>query len=228
MKVRLVTGHVHLPSAEFYRSKTDFANYSNRLLKAPVEKSVFAEWPLDKCWLYPHVHSEFGLLDIQEGRPVPYVPISTQGNPAKDTVDYMVVLAQKTKWLQMAWLQDDPADVYVWMDYGIFHQEGFTEELVADFFNRVRPHDLAFPGLWDKAPVPETEPCWRFLGSMFVCPAEHVANLHDEVRSEILRHLTETSHVLWDVNNWARVELLDKLPIRWYGAGHNSSMLTNY
>jgi len=220
MKVRLVTGHVHLPSAEFYRSREDFTNYSNRLLQAPVEKSVFAEWPLDKCWLYNHVHDQNGLG--------PTVPLSAQGNPAKDTLDYMVVLAQKTKWLQMARLQDEPADTYVWMDYGIFHQEGFTEELVADFFNRVRPDDLAFPGLWGPAPVPETEPCWRFLGSMFVCPAAQVAALHDEVRTAMLQHLVKTGHVLWDVNYWAMVEARGILPIRWYGAGHNSSMLENY
>jgi hypothetical protein len=114
------------------------------------------------------------------------------------------------------------------MDWGIFHQDGFTEELVADFFNRVKPNDMAFPGLWEKGEVPENEPCWRFLGSMFVCPANQVAALHHHVCSEIWTHLQETKHVLWDVNNWARVELKDKLPIRWYGAGHNSSMLTNY
>jgi hypothetical protein len=118
--------------------------------------------------------------------------------------------------------------VYVWMDYGIFHQEGFTEELVADFFNRVRPDDLAFPGLWDKAPVPENEPCWRFLGSMFVCPAREINTLHSAIKHEILDHLATTGHVLWDVNNWARVELKEVLPIRWYGAGHTSSMLENY
>lgn len=217
MKVRLVTGHVHLPSADFYRSPDDFATYSQRLLAAPVEKSVFAEWPLDGCWLSPYMKNELIA-----------VPLSAQGNPAKDTIAYMTVLAQKTEWLSLAADNDPSADVYVWMDYGIFHQEGFTEELVADFFSRVRPDDLAFPGLWEKASVPEYEPCWRFLGSMFVCPAAQVHPLHAAVKSEILTHLAETGHVLWDVNNWARVELKEILPIRWYNAAHNSSMLTNY
>jgi hypothetical protein len=143
----------------------------------------------------------------------------------------LAVLAQKTKWLYTAWCNDPPADTYVWMDYGIFHQAGFTEELVEHFFERVqqkRPNDMVFPGLWEKGPVPENEPCWRFLGSMFICPAKHVAAFHHEVCSEIWNHLHETKHVLWDVNNWARVELKDKLPISWYGAGHNNSMLINY
>jgi len=220
MTVRLVTGHVHLPSADFYRSPVDFAKYSDRLLKAPVEKSVFAEWPLDGCWLYPHVHSEFS--------EPPTVPLSAQGNPAKDTIDYMTVLAQKTEWMRLAYENDPAAEAYVWMDYGIFHQEGFTEELVADFFSHVRPRDLAFPGLWPKGAVPENEPCWRFLGSMFVCPSALVIPLHSAIKSEILGHLGATGHVLWDVNNWARVELKDMLPFRWYGAAHDASMLTNY
>jgi hypothetical protein len=218
MKVRLVTGHVPLPSADFYRSPDDFRNYSNRLLQAPVEKSVFEEWPLENCWLHRLAHMV----------PPATVPLSAQGNPAKDTIDYMVVLAQKTEWLQMAWKQDPSADAYVWMDYGIFHQEGFTEELVAEFFNRIKENDLAFPGLWEQAEVPENEPCWRFLGSMFVCPRDQVVRLNSAVKVEVMTHIQDTNHILWDVNNWARVELEGHLPIRWYAAGHNSSMLTNY
>jgi hypothetical protein len=221
MKVRLVTGHVHLPGADFYRSPDDFAKYSERLLKAPVEKSVFAEWPLDGCWLYPHIASEFSAR--------PTVPLSAQGNPAKDTLEYMTVLAQKTEWMCLAYENDPAADVYVWMDYGIFHQEGFTEELVTEFFSRVKnTEDIVFPGLWDKAPVPENEPCWRFLGSMFVCPGQFVHVLNEAIKQEILTHMAETGHVLWDVNNWARVELKEILPIRWYRAAHDASMLTNY
>ena len=222
MKVRLVTGHVPLPSADFYRSPTQFKDYSNRLLKAPVEKSVFAEWPLENCWLYSHIRD-----NIIGGKIT--VPLSAQGNPAKDTIDYMTVLAQKTEWLRLAYENDPVADVYVWMDYGIFHQEGFSEELVAEFFSRVKnTEDIVFPGLWDKAPVPENEPCWRFLGSMFVCPADQVTTLNRVVQREILDHMAVTGHVLWDVNNWARVELKEILPIRWYRAAHDSSMLTNY
>ncbi len=219
MTVRLVTGHVRLPSADFYRSPDDFARYSKRLLSAPVEKSVFAEWPLENCWLYPHTHHAY---------PEPTVPLSAHGNPAKDTLDYMVVLAQKTEWLSLAYENDPHADSYVWADYGVFHQTGVTEEIIAEFLTRIKPDDMAFPGLWDKAPVPENEPCWRFLGSMFVCPRQFVHVLNGAVKQEILTHMAETGHVLWDVNNWARVELKDVLPIRWYRAAHDKSMFENY
>jgi hypothetical protein len=223
MNIRLVTGHVRLPSADFYRSPDDFRAYGKRLFAATqdIPKTVFEEMSVQSCWLYPHI------CDNLIGGAVT-VPLSAQGNPAKDTVDYMTVLAQKTEWLSQAFEKDPAADVYVWMDYGIFHQEGFTEELVSDFFKRVRLNDLAFPGLWGKGPVPENDPCWRFLGSMFVCPANQVENLNFEVKKEILKHLVTTGHVLWDINNWARVEEKDVLPIRWYLAGHNSTMLTNY
>lgn len=221
MSIRLVTGHVSLPSADFYRPPEDFARFSKRLLSAPVEKSVFAEWPLDDCWFRQYINIH--------GRE----PTVAQGpgcNPKKDTLDYFIILAQKTEWLRIAYENDPLADKYIWMDYGIYHQDGFTEDLVADFLkladNSFSTIDM--PGLWGRATVSDTEPCWRFLGSMFVCPAEQVLNLDLAVKAEYARQLLEHNIVLWDVNNWARVELQDRLPIRWYGAGHNSSMLTNY
>ena len=220
MSIRLVTGHVHLPSAEFYRSPDDFARFSKRLLSAPVEKSVFAEWPLEACWLHGSIKT------YATGTPTH----STGGNPAKDTLEYLTVLAQKTEWLRLAYDVDPIADKYVWMDYGIYHQEGFTEDLVADFLKAAdnTRTTIDIPGIYEKGPVTDNEPCWRFLGSMFVCPADQVLNFDAEVKLEIERHLRDTNNVVWDVNNWARVELQDRLPIRWYGAGHNSSMLTNY
>lgn len=221
MSIRLVTGHVRLPSADFYRPPEDFDRFSKRLLSAPVEKSVFAEWPLEACWLTEWL--------TRSG----HTPHAAQGpgcNPKKDTLDYFTILAQKTDWVSRAYHDDPAADKYVWMDYGIYHQDGFTEDLVADF---LKAADNSFgtidiPGLWAKGPVTDAEPCWRFLGSMFVCPASLVEDFDMRVKAEVARHVIHTNTVVWDVNNWARVEQQLTLPIRWYGAGHNSSMLTNY
>jgi hypothetical protein len=221
MTVRLVTGHVHLPSDDFYRSPTDFAAYSKRLLSAPVEKSVFAEWPLDMCWVSRY-------LKIT-GR-TPTVPVGPGCNPKKDTLDYFTVLAQKTDWMVNALENDRSADKYVWMDYGIYHQAGFTEDLVADFLKAAdNTNDtIDIPGLWEKGHLTDTEPCWRFLGSLLVCPTDQVYALDNAIKFEVMRQVREKNQVLWDVNNLARIEALDKLPIRWYFAGHDSSMLTEY
>lgn len=222
MSVRLVTGHVRLPSADFYRPPEDFERFSKRLLSAPVAKSVFAEWPLEACWLRK---------TLVQTNQKPQVAQGPGCNPAKDTLDYFTILAQKTDWVRRAYEKDPKAEKYVWMDYGIYHQDGFTEDLVTDFLKKADNSfsTIDIPGLWAKVlGVSDTEPCWRFLGSMFVCPAEQVINFDEAVKEEVKRHLDATNTVVWDVNNWARVELQDKLPIRWYGAGHNSSMLTNY
>jgi hypothetical protein len=221
MTVHLVTGHVHLPSADFYRSPDDFDRFSKRLLDAPVAKSVFAEYPLDACWLRQYIDGNAQGAKAAQGPGC---------NPKKDTLDYFTILAQKTDWLSTVYKNDSPADKYVWMDYGIYHQDGFTEDLVADFLKDAdnTRTTIDIPGIWGPGPVTDDEPCWRFLGSMFVCPADLVVAFDLAVKDEIKNHLDATQTVVWDVNNWARVELQDKLPIRWYGAGHNSSMLTNY
>jgi hypothetical protein len=221
MSIRLVTGHVHLPSANFYRSPADFAVFSKRLLSAPVEKSVFAEWPIEACWLRE---------TLKQTNQKPQVAQGPGCNPAKDTLDYFTILAQKTDWLRIAYQHDPLADKYVWMDYGIYHQDGFTEDLVADFLKAAdnTRTTIDIPGIWGVGPVTDAEPCWRFLGSMFVCPADQVLNFDEAVKEEVKRHIDATNTVVWDVNNWARVEQQLLLPIRWYQAGHNSSMLTNY
>jgi hypothetical protein len=132
--------------------------------------------------------------------------------------------------MRIAYQNDPIADKYVWMDYGIYHQDGFTEDLVADFLKAAdnTRDTIDIPGMWGVGPVTDTEPCWRFLGSMFVCPADQILNFDEAVKEEIARHMDATNTVVWDVNNWARVEQKLTLPIRWYGAAHNSSMLTNY
>jgi hypothetical protein len=219
MKMKLVTGYIPLESSSFYRSHEDFKRLGARLRATPVPIRMFID-KLEDCWLHYYL----------KGRPqFPAVTHSTGGNPAKDTLEYLIILHQKTEWLLRARTSDMDVDVFVWMDYGIFHQEGFTEELVSDFFSRVKLEEaVAIPGLWEKGPVSDTEPCWRFCGSMFVCPAVLVSAFDDAVKAEIKQHLIDTNNVVWDVNNWARVEAKNILPIRWYSAGHNASMLTNY
>ncbi len=216
MKVKLVTGYVRLDLPASHRTDEDYKRLSPRLLSVPVPIRAFVNYPLEECWLSKYL----------DGRPG--VTHSTEDNPNKNTLAYMTVLAQKTEWLRMAAAEDPDVEVFVWADYGIFHQPGHSEQAIVDLMQRVDDTAIAIPGIYEQGPIDDNVACWRFCGSMFVCPRKFLDDFDGAIKIQVLYSLLKYNYVTWDVNNWAHVEQQDGLPIRWYKAGHDGSLFTNY
>lgn len=217
IKSKIVTGYVRLDLPASHRTDDDYKQLSPRLLHVPVPKTVFDHWPVENCWLHNYLR--------RRGQIVSH---STEDNPNKNTLKYLIVLAQKTEWLRLAMEQDYNTDVFVWMDYGIFHQMGHSEGAIVDLMGRVSDKQIAIPGIYPHGPINDYVACWRFCGSMMVVPRNQIPVLDGAIKSEYMRNIEAESNVTWDVNIWAHVE--DRFPglIQWYAAGHNGSMVTNY
>lgn len=153
-------------------------------------------------------------------------------NPAKNTLAYNCVQHQKTQWMLEAMEKDKQTDIFVWIDYGIFHQPGISLPVIEDFLRKVRGEtEIAIPGAWERDaivhPVVDEQPCWRFCGSTLICHRRYLSSLHDAIRNEA-RSAVERGMISWEVNTWAKVERSTCLPIRWYKGDHNATQFTGY
>lgn len=213
MTARLVTAYV--PIAGHPRTAEQYGELGEKLGGCPVRKKAFYQ-TVDTTWLAQH-------LRLLSSRP----SWSTGDNPEKNSLAYHCVQHQKTEWLLQASREYDD-DVFVWVDYGIFHQPGVCNEAIVRFMESVEDQSIAAPGCWQTYDaVDPNHPCWRFCGSVLAVPRQHIEPLHEEVRAQARATISIFNNVEWEVNTWARVERKTKLPFRWYKADHDVSQFTN-
>ena len=216
--ITAVTAFVPIPGHP--RGADEYQRLGDRLLtmetKIPL---LFAEGDVENCWLHRHLsdrNKEF--------------THSTADNPAKNSIAYHIVQAQKTEWLVSASIVDPTADVFCWIDYGIFHVPGVTEKVIIDFLQRAENERLvSIPGCWNRDyTYDDNYPCWRFCGGVMLVPRAYIQAFDSEVQQEYRSWLHQTNNLSWEVNTWARVEKQHPNLIWHYKADHNEQMFTNY
>lgn len=214
MKTRLVTAYVPIPNHP--RTAKEYGDLGEKLGGVPVRKKCFYN-QLDDLWMTKYVKG------------LPFVPRSSEGdNAQKNSLPYHAVNHQKTSWLVQAADEYPDDDILVWVDYGIFHLPGVTNQAIYEFMEKLDDRAIYAPGCWDKpAAVEASYPCWRFAGSVLAVPRKYVDQLDYECRVAARKHVSSTKNVEWEVNTWSRVESKTKLPFHWYKADHDVSLFNN-
>ena len=214
-----------VPIPDHPRAAEEFRRLAQPLLQLGLQVPfLVAEGELERCWLYQHLLKNYNMDTA-------HFSYSIADNPAKNSLAYHIVQAQKTEWLVSAATVDRFSRVFVWIDYGIFHLPGITTGIIRDFLQRADSEQaIAVPGCWERPYAYEDNyPCWRFCGGVMVVPRPYIIQLDMAMKQEYVRWLNLTKNISWEVNTLARVELLDKsLPIWWYQADHDQTMFTNY
>jgi len=216
--ITVVTGYVELPNHP--RPKREYEQLVRKLFN--IEHSVLLYKPeLEECWLHQYLcNSEQSCTH------------SVSDNPAKNTLGYHIVQAQKTQWIEKAWVEYPKTDVFVWIDAGIFHVPGVTAKIIDDFLARAEgERAVTIPGCWPKGTYTydDNHPCWRFCGGVMVVPKKYVVQFNDAMQNEYVRWIEETGNVSWEVNTLARLEERNpEFPLWWYAADHDQTLFTNY
>ena len=209
----------YVPIEGHPRSEAEYDRLGRKLM-AIDHPVLFAKGDLDHCWLEHMVQDHPG-----------EVVHAVADNPKKNTLAYHVVQAQKTEWLDVV-STICPADVLVWIDYGIFHIPGVTKEIIDRFLDRAESEQaIAIPGCWEKGyRYDDNWPCWRFAGGVMVVPRRFAAAFNAAMKQEYARWLCKTGRVSWEVNVLSRLEKRDpEFPVWWYGpCGHDSTIFTHY
>jgi hypothetical protein len=215
LKSKIVTGYV--PILGHPRPVSEYGKLGEALGAVAWPKQAFYE-RVEDCWMYKFLKNMGGDYTHSVG-----------DNPQKNSEYYHIVQYQKAQWLRAAMLDDVDSDVFVWIDYGFMRLKGVTAAVIEDFMRRLDAKTIAIPGCWDQYPVVTDEyPCWRFCGGVLVVPREFLMAFVGCFKAEAMRHTAETRNLSWEVNTLARLEQKTRLPIRWYKADHNSSMVENY
>lgn len=220
-KVTVITGYVQIPGHP--RTAEEYEQLGARLRELRAAPVRVFRCALPDCWLYAHVADREVVHAVAD-------------NPSKNTVAYHVVQHQKTVWLLQALDTDPDADVFVWLDYGIFHQPGVTAQVIDDYLRRIRHSSsvssVTLPGARDRpygsAAADWQFPDWRFCGCSLVVPRELVQRFHDAVREVTLERLSADGRLTWEINDWAEVERRKKLPMHWYRGNHDQTQFTHY
>ena len=202
-----MTGYVRLDCD--HRSHDRYLELGSRLMGIGLPTIAYHQ-PLHECWLARH----------HEANGTPVVPAG------KDSLAYHCVQHEKTRWLARA-ARHSGATTVIWIDYGIFHLPGVTEEVVLEFYERVdavQAQHVTIPGIWPAAaPIDDSRPCWVCAGGVLVMPAWRSAQWHADCQA-VAEHASPT----WEVNTWAKVARMHPEQVRFYPADHDATILTGY
>lgn len=168
---------------------------------------------LPRCWLWP--------LSAEAATPA--------GNPEKDTRAYHAVQHQKTAWLAEASQWTD-AEILVWLDFGILHVPGITEEIVAAFLERAgdAPTDrIGMASIWGPpaGPVDPSRVAWHCAGGVLVVPRDLVHSWHIRCQKQAASLLMRRGMVTWEVNTWAEAWRESPDMVRAWACDHDASLL---
>jgi len=218
--VKVVTGYIDIPNHP--RGAYDYRVLGEKLLAAidGYEALVFdgPEQTVAQTWM------------AQALKGMPNITRSVADNPEKNTLPYHCVQHQKFGWLSAAKMLDteDPAQMYVWIDYGILHVPGVTPEVIQKYLARIDNCGgaVTLPGCWLIGDVPHDRPCWRFCGGLMAVPSPLVKIFTRSAMGVAMRQISATRNVEWEVNTLARLEALDEVPMKWYKADHDQTMFT--
>jgi len=230
--VTLVTGYVRLNSV--HRGHESYLELGRRLVGLGLPTVVFydgeahelAPMPatevrgasLQSCWLY-----EPSRTALPPGG----------GRADKDTVDYCVVVHQKSAWLAEA--ARLTGGCVVWVDFGIFHIPArITDRMVLDYFSRIEaapPDRIAIPGIWPMQGCPLIDwqrPAWYVAGGVVAVPVSLADWFHETAVIYAMRQLETSRRTTWEVNTWSAMlrDYRDRFHV--YAADHYERLFTGY
>lgn len=201
----IVTGYVRLDSP--HRSHAAYLELGQRLLGIGLPTVCYHQ-PLAECWLARH-HEALGALVDQGG---------------KDSLAYHCVQHEKSQWLARSARHREPGTL-IWLDYGLLHVQGVTEDAVREFYRHVDDHpptQVTMPSCWPlNTPVADDRPCWICAGGVVVMPTWAADWWHRECVATATR-----GQPTWEVNTWAKVARQYPQQVRLYQANHDATLLT--
>lgn len=167
---------------------------------------------LDSCWYW----------QASDGTVLP------GGNPKKDTRSFLAVQHQKSAWVADAARWTD-AEMLVWIDFGLLHVPGITEEAIQAFVARAAnaPRDrISMASIWGPPGhrVAPFKVAWHCAGGVVAVPRRMAEWFHEAVKAEAAGVLS-AGFATWEVNTWSDVWRKNPERFRHWMCDHNATLL---
>lgn len=225
----VVTGYVRLDLPN--RSHEEYERLGGRMLSAvdaPVVMftncdrvryrrhvslpTVVLNASLDSCWYW----------QASDGTVLP------GGNPNKDTRSFLSVQHQKSAWVADAARWTD-AEMLVWIDFGVLHVPGITEDAIRQFVARSAnaPRDrISMASIWGPPGhrVAPFKVAWHCAGGVVAVPRRMAEWFHEAVKAEAASVIA-SGFSTWEVNTWANVWQKNPDRFRHWQCDHNATLL---
>lgn len=241
----IVTAFVQKVNTNSKRSVADYIEFGKNLLNVPNPKVVYIDRESYRDF-FEEKEMEFPLttfIPIRKEDIYLYnykdqlTEFDIQGNPEKDTIDYLFVQCNKTEWVANAIDRNIyKTDQYLWIDFGIYHMvqdsdpEQFQEwvlNMTSKNYPHVRIASCKYKGYSVSYNVYRIE-TWTFAGSVFGGNVASLLEFAYLTKKEILKTIQTKKSIMWEINIWYLIYRKNIPFFDMYTCGHDSRILDYY
>jgi len=241
----IVTAFVQKVNRNAKRSIEDYIEFGKKLLNVPNPKVVYIdrdsyrdffeerelEFPLTT--FIPIRKEDIYLYNYKDQ----LTEFDIQGNPEKDTIDYLFVQCNKTEWVVNAIDRNIyKTDQYLWIDFGIYHMVQNTEpepfeqwvlKMTTKNYPQVRIASCKYKGYSVNYNVYRIE-TWTFAGSVFGGNVASLLEFAYLTKKEILQTIQTKKSIMWEINIWYLIYRKNLPFFDMYTCGHDFRILDLY
>jgi hypothetical protein len=203
----IVTGFIDIGSQ--VRSAAEYVALGEQLLQLGLPTVLYLDESLTvdappQTIVIPTRFSDCWLA----GRVPKGIRLPARANAAKDTLDYLILVHQKSRWIADAFGHTE-ADLVVWIDFGCMHVPCVGPQEVAAFYSRLpyaRRDVITVASMWGPPimPVSLDSPAWHAVGGVLIVPRQ-LADRFALLVEQAAARLIEGGRLAWEVNTWAIV-----------------------
>jgi len=212
------------------------------LLKSQVPKIIFVDLIMyEKIKEYENKLTKIILVDKNKYYLYNYINkinnfYVNNGNPNKDTLEYMITICHKTEWIKEAIdLNFFNTTNFTWIDFGIRYIFKCSDIEFIDKINNIqfKKYDkIKIGNIWDLNSIYQddlfTKVLWYFAGSVFGGNKDALLIFSTKVKEKCIQIIEEKNTITWEVNIWYFIYLENKDLFDCYLCDHNDTLITNY
>jgi len=244
MTTTIVSGFLTNVNQKHDCNMEKFVDLGLLLLKAKTPKIIFVdEGMFEHIKTYDNEFTKIILIDKKDYELYQYMnndvltnfSLNTD-NPAKDTIEFMFTMCNKTEWIRQAIeLNHFNTEQFVWVDFGIRHvfrcDDDSYMNILESLYNK-NYDNIRIGTIWDL----ETQYnfniwkdiSWYFAGGVFGGNKDNLLHFANLTKEKCLQVIHQEKTIMWEVNIWYFVYLENKHLFNTYHCGHDDTIITNY
>jgi len=224
------------------RQIEEYIEFGKHLLLADVNKVIFIDEVLyDSMLIYENDKTIFVKINKQTIYLYSYIDkiinfSLNASNSTKDTIDYIIIMCNKTEWIKQAIELDlYKTEQFVWVDFGIRHvfncsdndYRNKIEALNCKSFDKVR-----IASIWNLNTHSNqnyyTTIMWYFAGGVFGGQKDKLLLFAELTKKKCLDIIETKGTLMWEVNVWYLIYQENNELFSTYYCDHNNNIIDNY
>lgn len=226
------------------RNLETYIQHGLHIINISIQKIIFIEEEIFNLYLkdYSNIYTTFIFIKKEELYLFKYIDQITHfylntNNPKKDTLDYMVVMCNKTEWVKQAIeLNGNNDDQYIWIDFSIYYivnnEELFTQSIFNLKNKEYKNIRIAGGNLYDidiyKDDNIYHNISWKLLGGIFGGHKDALLSFAELTKKKCIDIIQNKKTLPWEVNVWHMIQKDHPELFDIYLADHNISMINEY